>query len=173
MANKTWERIQRQPKGFKFHYKNSQWQSKKDFGCLTVHSALSIKPILPADGLWVKPTLHNMNDNWANEEKTLPAKYNEQLSQCFYLMQNKCTAVKLLCVQKAPLETLVFNKSSAGKCHKQKQRITPEVTHFPSSHTTAGSVITVSFLTDVCLICWWMLQAIIRQSLPALHLPCH
>lgn len=73
-------------------------------------------------------------------------------------MEIPYTAVKILSVQKAgitsvPLATLVFNKSSAGKCHKQKHRITPEVTHFPSSHSTAGSVITMSFLTDVCLIC--------------------
>lgn len=80
------------------------------------------------------------------------------MSQCFYLIQITCTAVKLLCVRNAGiasalLATRVFNKSSAGKCHKQKHRITPEVTHFPSSHTTAGSLITMSFLTDVCLIC--------------------
>jgi len=44
MANRTWERIQRELKGFKLGDKNSWWQSKEDFGCLTVPSALSIKP---------------------------------------------------------------------------------------------------------------------------------
>lgn len=73
-------------------------------------------------------------------------------------MEIPYTAVKTLSVQKAgitsaPLATFVFNKSSAGKCHKQEHRITPEVTHLPSSHSTAGSVITMSFLTDVSLIC--------------------
>lgn len=73
-------------------------------------------------------------------------------------MQTTYTAVILTCVQKAGitsalLVTLVFNNSSAGKRHKQKHRVTPEVTHFHSTHTMAGSVVTMSFLTDVCLIC--------------------
>lgn len=76
----------------------------------------------------------------------------------FLLTEIPYTAVKILSVQKvgitsAPLATLVFNKNSAGKCHKQKHRITPEVTHFPPSQSTAASVITMSFLIAVCLIC--------------------
>lgn len=69
-------------------------------------------------------------------------------------MEIPYTAVKIISVQKAgipsaPLASLVFNKNSAGNCHKQKHRMTPEVTHFPPSHSAARSVITLSFLTAV------------------------